>query len=89
MYRNGLPMFVLQPGSQGPVPYSASLSHPIFTTFWSPWSVETAELSSEDNSTTKASSGSQGLRSVNVNGSFLIGKRFFSYLPSGNSSQIY
>ena len=36
MYRNGLPMFVLQPGSPGPVPYSASLSHPIFTTFWSP-----------------------------------------------------
>ena len=29
-------MFVIQPGSNAPVPYSADLSHPIFTTFWKP-----------------------------------------------------
>ena len=34
--RIGLPMFVIQPGSTAPVPYSEDLSHPIFTTFWKP-----------------------------------------------------
>ena len=34
--RNGIPLFVIQAGSTVPVPYSADLSHPIFTKFWKP-----------------------------------------------------
>jgi len=34
--RNGLPLFVINPGNTTPVLYSSDFSHPLFATFWKP-----------------------------------------------------